>query len=264
MDNIVIGRYLPLDSFIHKLDPRIKIISMMLVLVGIFLPAGFLGYLILAILIFVAYLLSKIPLSFIWKSFKPLLFMMTFLLVFNLFFIRTGNVILDLNIVQIYDGALKQTLYIIIRLVLMIATTTVVITSTKPLDLTHAIEDLLSPLKVVKLPAHEIAMIISIALRFIPTLIEETSRIMKAQASRGVDFDGGKLKEKIKAILSLIIPLFVASFKRADELANAMEARGYVVNGTRTRYRQFHIRMHDWLVLAVCVLVLIILVIIIL
>ncbi len=249
MNNIVIGRYLPLDSLIHRRDPRFKILSMMILLIAIFLPAGFQGYGILAIFAFFAYSLSKLPFNFIWKAFKPMLFMMGFILVLNIMLNQEGDLVFAIWRIKIYSQALYHTGYIIVRLLLMLTITTILTASTKPMDLTYAIEDLMAPLQVFKVPSHEIAMIISIALRFIPTLIEEAVRIMKAQSSRGVDFEQGKLKEKIKGILSLIIPLFVASFKRAEDLANAMEARGYVVEAKRTRYRQFKINLGDWLML---------------
>ena len=255
MNNIVIGRYLPLDSFLHKRDPRIKILSMMVLLIAIFIPAGFMGYGILAVFVFTAYKLSKLPFNFIWKAFKPMLFMMGFILVLNTVLNKEGELVLSLWGFKIYSEALYHTGYIVVRLLLMLTITTILTASTKPMDLTYGIEDLMAPLQALKVPSHEIAMIISIALRFIPTLIEEAVRIMKAQSSRGVDFEQGKLKEKIKGILSLIIPLFVASFKRAEDLANAMEARGYVVEAKRTRYRQFKINSKDWLMLASSVIV---------
>lgn len=255
MNNIVIGRYLPLDSIIHRRDPRFKILSMMILLIAIFLPAGFQGYGLLAIFAFFAYSLSKLPFNFIWKAFKPMLFMMGFILVLNIMLNQEGDLVFAVWGIKIYSQALYHTGYIIVRLLLMLTITTILTASTKPMDLTYAIEDLMAPLQVFKVPSHEIAMIISIALRFIPTLIEEAVRIMKAQSSRGVDFEQGKLKEKIKGILSLIIPLFVASFKRAEDLANAMEARGYVVEAKRTRYRQFEINLGDWLMLIMTALV---------
>lgn len=261
MDNIVIGRYIPADSWIHRRDPRIKILCMIIMLVAVFLPAGFLAYGLLTAAVFLAYFLSKLPAKFLWKSMKPLLFMIGFIFVFNLFLNKKGNILWSLGFIDIYDGAVLQTGYIIIRLVLMVTITTTLTASTKPMDLTYAIEDLLAPFQVIKVPAHEIAMIISIALRFIPTLIEEASRIMKAQASRGVDFDEGKLKEKIKGILSLIIPLFVASFKRAEDLANAMEARGYVVEAKRTRYRQFKVVGADYALLSITALILVVIIV---
>jgi ABC-type cobalt transport system, permease component CbiQ and related transporters len=245
MDNIVLGRYLPIDSFMHRRDPRIKILVMMLLLVAVLIPAGFVGYGIIAAFLLVAVFLSKLSFSFLWKAMKPMLFMLLFLLVINIFVIRTGTLWFEWGFLKVYSDAIIQTLYITVRLMLMIVTTTILTSTTKPLDLTLGIEDLLSPFKIIKMPAHEIAMILSIALRFIPDLIEETNRIMKAQASRGVDLQEGTIKEKIMAVLSLIVPLFVASFQRAEDLANAMEARSYVPDAKRTRYKQLHMQFTD-------------------
>lgn len=252
MNNIALGRYLPLDSWLHKIDPRFKIMGMLLMLVAIFIDAGWIGYGILAVIIVLALFVSKIPFEFIVKSFKPMMFMMAFLLVINILVLRTGRVLLDLGFIKIYSQALEQTAYIGIRLVLMIMVTTLLTATTKPLDMTLGIEDLLKPFKKIGVPSHEIAMMISIALRFIPTLLDETNRIMKAQASRGVDFDEGKLKEKVMGILSLIVPLFVSSFQRAEDLADAMEARGYAPGKERTRYKQLVIKGHDWVFLILC------------
>lgn len=238
MNNIALGRYIPMNSVVHKLDPRYKIIAMFILLVAVFLPTGFQGYGILAVFVLGTLLLAKLKLNFIIKAMKPMMFMLVFLLVINILLLRTGYVLFSYGGFTIYSDAIFQTLYITVRLALMIMITTVLTATTKPLDLTLGIEDLLSPFKRFHVPAHEIAMMISIALRFIPTLIEETDRIMKAQASRGVDLKEGKFKEKIMAILSLIVPLFVSSFQRAEDLADAMEARGYVPSQSRTRYKQ--------------------------
>ena len=254
MNNIALGRYIPYDSIVHRLDPRIKILSMLILLVGIFVPAGFVGYSILAFFIVGIVFLSKLKFSFLIRAMKPMMLMLVFLMVINVFVLRTGYVVVSIGSVTIYSDALFQTLYISIRLLLMIMVTTVLTATTKPLDLTLGIEDLLSPFKRFKVPAHEIAMMISIALRFIPTLIEETDRIMKAQASRGVDLAEGKFKEKIIAILSLIVPLFVSSFQRAEDLADAMEARGYVPSAKRTRYKQLKRTTKDYVALTVVII----------
>lgn len=238
MANIALGRYMPLNSLIHRMDPRAKILSMLIMLTAIFIPSGFTGYGILAVVIIGVVLMSKLKLNFLIRAMKPMMFMLTFLMVINIFVIKTGYLVVDIFGFKIYSDAIFQTLYISVRLMLMIMITTILTATTKPLDLTLGIEDLLAPFKRFKVPAHEIAMMISIALRFIPTLIEETDRIMKAQASRGVDLQEGKFKEKIMAILSLIVPLFVSSFQRAEDLADAMEARGYIPQARRTRYKQ--------------------------
>lgn len=225
MNGMMLGRYIPLNSFIHKLDPRLKIGALLLLLISVFFDAGFIGYGILGIFVITLVLLSKIKISQILKSIKPMLFMMIFLMFFNLLFIQKGTLLFSLGFLHIYDQALLQTAYIFIRLILIIIMTTVLTATTKPLDLTLGIEHLLTPFKRIGFPTHEVAMMISIALRFIPTLLEETQRIMKAQASRGVEFSEGSLKEKIMSIVSLIIPLFISAFQRAEDLANAMESR---------------------------------------
>lgn len=247
MTNIALGRYIPTNSIIHRLDPRIKIVNMLLLMIAIFLPARFAGYGVIGIIAVSLVLLSRLKFGFILKSLKPVMLMLMFLLVINVFVLRTGYVVINLFGLLVYSDALFQTAYIVVRLLLMIMITTLLTATTKPLDLTLGIEDLLAPFKRFKVPAHEIAMMISIALRFIPTLIEESQRIMKAQASRGVDLSEGKINEKIVAILSLIVPLFVSSFQRAEELADAMEARGYSPTSIRTRYKQLKITMKDWI-----------------
>ena len=257
MNNIALGRYLPLTSIIHNMDPRAKIGAMLLMMVAIFIPAGYTGYIIISIAVVLTALLAKLKLSFLWRAMKPMLFMLSFLLIINLLVVRSGDVLITIGSWNIYTDALTQTLYIVIRLALMIMITTILTATTKPLELTLGIEDLLKPFKVIGVPAHDIAMMISIALRFIPTLIEETQRIMKAQASRGVDMENGKLMEKVKAILSLIVPLFVSAFQRAEELAYAMEARGYIPSRPRTRYKQLKMHGKDVALLLLSVLILV-------
>lgn len=255
MNNMTIGRYMPYDSFIHRLDPRLKLGVLLILLVTIFFDAGFLGYAILGAFVTVIFYLSKLKLSYLLKSLKVMTFMMIFLLIVNLFVIKTGHVLIDIHGFKIYDGALYQTLYIVIRLVLIISLTTVLTATTKPLDLTLGLEHLLSPFKKIGFPSSIVAMMISIALRFIPTLLEETQRIMKAQASRGVDFNEGTMKEKILSIVSLIVPLFISAFQRADELANAMESRGYHPDAPRTRYKQLKWNYYDSISLGITVCV---------
>jgi len=251
MKNITLGRYVPLDSIVHKLDPRAKMCAMMFLLIAVFIDTGFIGYGILGAFIIISVLLAKLSFSFVWRAMKPMLFMLVFLLVLNILFIQTGYVLVDVFGFKVYSDALFQTLYITIRLVLMINITTLLTATTKPMDMTIAIEDLLSPFKKIGVPAHDIAMMISIALRFIPVLLEESERILKAQASRGVDLEEGKFQEKIMAILSLIVPLFVSCFQRADDLANAMEARGYNPEGKRMRYRKLHLKGIDYVVMLI-------------
>lgn len=252
MKNFTLGRYIPIDSVMHRFDPRAKIVAMLLLMVAIFIPGGFLGYVGIITVLVIGIYLSKLNLNFFWNAMKPMFFMLFFLLVLNVLLTRSGTVFIAPFGYAIYWEALSQTGYIAIRLVLMIVITTLLTATTKPMDLTVGLEDLMVPLKKFHVPAHEIAMIISIALRFIPTLIEETQRIMKAQSSRGVDLEEGKITEKIMAVLSLIVPLFVSSYQRADELANAMEARGYIPSKRRTRYKQLKLTVKDFVLLVIC------------
>lgn len=256
MKNLVFGKYIPIDSFMHRLDPRAKLVALFIMIVAIFLPRSYYAFIVAGIVIFVSLLLGKIGIKMISQSIKPMLFMMFFLLFVNTLSIKTGTLLLDLGNIQIYSGALSNTAFVIVRLLLMISLTTILTATTKPLDLTLAIEWILKPFEKLKMPTHEIAMMVSIALRFIPTIIEETMRIMDAQKSRGVDFENGKLSQKIVAILSLIVPLFSVAFERAYELADAMEARGYVPGVKRTRYHVLKFKAVDFVYLFVCLLTL--------
>ncbi len=256
MNNIALGRYLPMNSVVNRMDPRAKILILFILMIAVFIPAGFWGYLPIVVFIILALYLSKLSLSFAMRALKPMLLMMVFLLVINVLVMHTGTLLFAWGWFKVYSDALVQTAYIVIRLTLMIILCTILTATTKPLDLTLGIEKLLKPFEKIGLPAHVIAMMISIALRFIPTLIDETNRIMNAQASRGVDMQNGTLKEKISAILSLIVPLFVSAFDRADQLANAMEARGYDPSRPRTRYKTLKMTNVDYIGLALAFLVL--------
>ena len=247
MNKLVFGKYIPIDSPIHRLDPRAKIIALFIMIIAVFIPKSWYCYGLLAIILLVIVKLSGLKLSFVFKAFKPMVFMMIFLLVVNCISLKTGYVLFTIGNFAIYSDAVFNTLFIVVRLLLMIMLTTCLTATTKPLDLTLGIEYILTPLKKIKFPAHEVAMMISIALRFIPTIIEETIRIMNSQKSRGVDFEEGKLSEKIQAILSLVVPLFSVAFERAYELADAMEARGYVPGQPRTRYRKLKYQASDFI-----------------
>ena len=254
--NTALGRYLPVDSWVHRLDARVKILMTILLMVCLFLNYAnwTMTYSIMALLaIIILVLLYSCKMTFlqVLKSFRSLIFMMVFLLVIYLL-VPTANPTLpvawNLNGWVVYWDAFAQAGKILLRLMLMIMTTMVLTSSTKPLDLTYAFEWYLTPLKLVKAPVPEISMMISIALRFIPTLLEDAQRVMKAQASRGVDFAKGHLWRRITGITSLIIPLFVSSFLRSEELANAMECRGYDPRLPRTRYRKLQFHWYDLVV----------------
>ena len=253
MKNLVFGKYIPVDSFMHRLDPRAKLIGLFLMIAAIFIPKNWWVFLLLAVFITIALILAKIGIKMIIQSFKPMLTMLIFLLVINSLTLKTGVVLFTVLGMVVYSDAIFNTLFVICRLMLMISVTTLLTATTKPLDLTLGIEWLLKPFEIFKFPTHEIAMMVSIALRFIPTIIEETMRIMDAQKSRGVDFENGTLSQKMIAILSLIVPLFSVAFERAYELADAMEARGYVPGAERTRYHVLKFALRDFLFIFVCV-----------
>ena len=259
MSSITLGRYVPRNTFIHRLDPRIKIISLILLMVAIFISYStwaitFIMAGILALFIFLLAIISNTSFKALFKSLRAMWFLIIFLLLINVLIKPNNavNIAFSIGSFNIYWESIFQSLKIIIRLFLMVSLTMILTTSTKPLDLTYALEWFMKPLKLIKFPTHEIAMTISIALRFIPTLLNEVERIMKAQTSRGVDFKHGKISSRFKAIISLIIPLFIASFQRAEELADSMEARGYNPKAKRTTYHKLKFSVNDLFAFILC------------
>lgn len=259
MNNLTLGRYVPYNSFIHKMDARNKIVCLILLMVAIFFQYNdwivtFVMGGVLFLFILLLMIISHVSFKSLFSSLKSLWFFVIFLLLINALVPPKGatNVAFTIGTFSIYYEAIFQSLKIIIRLVLMVSLTMVLTSTTKPLDLTNAFEWFLTPLKIIKFPAHEIAMTISIALRFIPTLLDETERIMKAQESRGVDFKHGKIKTRMKAIVSLIVPLFVSAFLRSEELADAMEARGYNPKQKRTKYQKLQFHFGDLFAFILC------------
>ena len=256
MNDLVFGKYIPIDSIIHRLDPRAKLIALFIMIAAVFVPTSCYAFLVIAVVLLIALLLAKIGIKMIVKSFKPMMFMIIFLLVINCLTIKTGDVLFNIGKFTIYHDAVFNTLFVVVRLMLMITITTLLTATTKPLDLTLGIEWLLKPFELLHLPTHEIAMMVSIALRFIPTIIEETMRIMNAQKSRGVDFENGSISKKAVAILSLIVPLFSVAFERAYELADAMEARGFTPGAKRTRYHVLKFKLLDFIFILISVAIL--------
>ncbi|WP_423363179.1 energy-coupling factor transporter transmembrane component T family protein [Mycoplasma sp. P36-A1] len=239
LNNIAIGTYVPAKSLVHRLNPLAKIIAMIILLVGIFIIKDISVYVATTILIIILIKISKLSVIEMIKRLKIMAFMFVFLFIINSFVIRTGDLLFELSFFKLYTGAIYQTCLILFRLTLMVFVSSLLTMTTKPLDLTLGLEQMFNPLKKIGFPAHELAMMISIALRFIPLLVEETNKIMVAQTSRGVDFQSNKLSVKVKAIISLLIPLFTSSIKRAEDLADAMEARGYSPDAERTRFNQY-------------------------
>ena len=259
MTGITLGRYVPYKSFLHKMDARAKLFCYVLLLTCVFLSFSnystsflFSGFLVL--LTVVLLIASHVSVRSLFKSLASLWFFVVFLLVIYIL-VPNGSythIAFKIGDFPFYWESILEALRILLRLMLMVALSMVLTSSTKPLELTAALEWYMYPLKIIGIPSHVIAMIITLALRFIPTILDDVERIMKAQASRGVDFKHGGLKTKFYAIVSLIIPLFATSLLRSEELADAMECRGYDPKAKRTRYRQIHFHFLDfvWVILA--------------
>ncbi len=248
MNKLILGRYIPGDSFVHNLDPRSKLVASFYFIGIIFLCNNFVSFGVMFAFTLFAIMLSKISLKFFIKGVKPLIWLILFTVILQILFSQGGEVYFKWWIFTISEFGVQNGAYIFIRFVLIIFMSTLLTLTTPPLSLADAIEYLLRPLKVIKFPAHEISLMLSIALRFVPTLMDETEKIMNAQRARGVDFGEGNLMQKMKAIVPLLIPLFVSSFNRAEDLAIAMEARGYQGGDGRTKYRILHWQVKDTMV----------------
>ncbi|MGI8387040.1 energy-coupling factor transporter transmembrane component T family protein [Robertmurraya sp. P23] len=238
MDKMIFGRYIPADSVLHRMDPRSKLVLIFLFVCVVFLANNVLTYGTLLVYTIIMLSLSKISIRFIMAGLKPVLWLVVFTLFLHLFLTKEGNLLFQWGWIEVYEEGIKQGLFISVRFFLLILMTSLLTLTTTPIEITDGLEELLGPLKRIKFPVHELALMMSISLRFIPTLMQETDKIMKAQSARGVDFTGGPVKDRVKAIIPLLIPLFISSFKRAEELAIAMEARGYRGGEGRTKYRQ--------------------------
>ena len=238
MDNMILGRYIPGDSIIHRLDPRSKLLAMFLLIVISFWANNPITNLLLFVVTGIFISLSGVPLSFFIKGLRSMFFLIAFTTIFQLFFITGGQVLWEIGFIKITSHGIEQAGIIFCRFVLIIFFSTLLTLTTMPLSLATAVESLLSPLKRFRVPVHEIGLMLSMSLRFVPTLMDDTIRIMNAQKARGVDFGEGSIIQKVKAMIPILIPLFATSLKRADSLATAMEARGYQGGVGRSQYRQ--------------------------
>ena len=255
MDNMILGRYIPGNSIIHRLDPRSKLVAMILLIIITFWANNPITNLILFIATGIFVILSEVPLSFFIKGLRSMFFLIAFTTLFQLFFISGGHVLFEMGFIKITSYGIEQAGIIFCRFVLIIFFSTLLTLTTMPLSLATAVESLLGPLKRFKVPVHEIGLMLSMSLRFVPTLMDDTIRIMNAQKARGVDFGEGNVIQKVKAMIPILIPLFATSLKRADSLATAMEARGYQGGNGRSQYRQLNWMNRDSIALLfVCVL----------
>lgn len=237
LDKLLLGRYLQGDSFIHRLDPRTKFLATFLFIIIVFLANNWLTYFILAVFTMIALLASKIPMSFFWNGVKPLLWVILFTVVLQMVFTTGGDVYVEWAFIKITSYGVINAIFIFLRFMFIIFISTLMTLTTPPLQIADAMESIMKPLGKIGVPVHEIALMLSIALRFVPTLMDEAQKIMNAQRARGVDFGEGNLFEQMKAIIPILIPLFVSSFNRAEDLATAMEARGYQGGTGRSKYR---------------------------
>ena len=249
LKDITLGQYFPGNSIIHRMDSRFKIVLDILYVVILFVADNYISLAVAGIFILMAYAVSEIKPIMMLKSLKPLMPLILFTAILNLFFVKgEGEPLVDCWVVTIYMEGISTAIFMIVRIICLIIGMSLLTYTTSPIVLTDAIERLLSPLKKIKLPVHELAMMMTIALRFIPTLIEETDKIMSAQKARGADLDTGGLMKRAKALVPILIPLFVSAFKRANELAMAMECRCYKGGEGRTKLRQLKAQSFDYMI----------------
>lgn len=242
---ITIGQYYSVESFIHKLDPRVKLFATMMYVISLFVVNNWAGYLLGAAALWIYIYSSKVPFSFIVRGIRPIIFLLCFSVLFNLFLTDGGHVLVDVWVIRITTEGVKLAVFMAIRLILLIIGSSMMTYTTTPNQLTDAMEKSLGFLNKIKVPVHELAMMMSIALRFIPILIEETDKIMKAQTARGANFEEGNLIERAKAMVPILVPLFISAFRRATDLALAMEARCYHGGGGRTRMKPLKYAKYD-------------------
>lgn len=258
--DITLGQYYPGDSWIHRLDPRIKIVATLLFIVELFIVDNFIGFGIAALALGGVIKVSKVPLSFITRGLKPVFIILMFTFLLNMFF-TDGRILFQLGFIKITYEGLIRAVFMGIRLVLLIIGSSMLTLTTRPLSLSDGIERLLSPFSKIGVPAHEIAMMMSIALRFIPTLLEETDKIMKAQQARGADFETGNLVQKAKSMIPILVPLFISAFRIAQDLAMAMEARCYHGGSNRTRLHEMKLRKNDYVAITMLIVFLIVIIV---
>ena len=261
LTDITIGQYFPGDSLLHRMDPRVKLVLTLAYIVAVFVPQNWIGLAVAAAFLVMSVALSCLPVRLVLKSIKPILILIVFTSLLNIFYIREGRILWEWWIFHITTQGVVTAVFIAVRIVCLIAGSSLLTYTTSPTALTDALERLLGPLKVLHVPVHELAMMMTIALRFIPTLIEETDKIMSAQKARGADMESGGLIQRVKALIPILVPLFVSSFRRAYDLAMAMECRCYQGGDGRTRMKQLHMAARDGICLAVTALMIVALIV---
>lgn len=245
--DITLGQYYPANSIIHRLDPRVKLMGAFVYIISLFTFSGVLGFVLVTAFLISMIGLSKVPFSYMVKGLKAIVILMVLTCIFNLFLTPGEQILWHYGIFTITMEGLKNAAFMLLRLIYLILGTSIMTLTTTPNQLTDGLEKALMPLSKIKVPVHAIAMMMSIALRFIPILIEETDIIMKAQMARGADFENGNLLKRAKNMVPLLVPLFVSAFRRADDLAMAMEARCYVGGSGRTKMKPLHYQKRDYI-----------------
>ncbi len=245
--NITLGQYFPGDSVVHRMDARMKLVLVIAVIVLVFIVQTLIGNLVAFAFLVLTIILSRVNVKFVLRGLKPLWFIILLTFVLNTFFYSGGEEIFSWWVLRITQQGLSNAIRLAVRLVFLITATTMLTLTTSPIELTDALERLMKPLKVIRFPVHELAMMMTIAMRFIPTLLEETDKIMKAQTARGAEFDSGNILKRAAGMVPLLVPLFVSAFRRADELAFAMESRCYHGGEGRTRMKIMHLHLRDFI-----------------
>lgn len=255
LTDITIGQFFPARSPLHRMDPRVKLVVVFAYIVLVFVPQNWIGLAAALVFLAVGVLLSHLPLRLILRSLRPILFIVLLTSILNVLYVDSGVVLLEWGWLKITGGGVANAVFIALRILALIVGSSLLTYTTSPTALTDAMERLLSPLRVLRINVHEIAMMMTIALRFIPTLMEETDKIMSAQKARGADLESGNLLQRVRALVPILIPLLVSSFRRATELATAMECRCYHGGDGRTRMKQLHLRPSDvWYLVATALL----------
>ncbi len=250
LKDITLGQYFPGNTVAHRLDPRTKILLVTLYIIALFSAKGLLGYMVMAATLAVCVKISKVGFKSLVRGLKPLVVIIAFTGILNIFFTPAETYLLEWGILRISEKGIQNALFMVVRIMLLVMGTFLMTYTTSPIRLTDGLESLLGPLKRLRVPVHELAMMMAIALRFIPTLIEETDKIMSAQKARGADFESGNIFQKAKALVPILVPLFISAFRRADELATAMECRCYHGGDGRTKLHVLKYQRRDYVALA--------------
>ena len=254
LKDITLGQYFPGNSIVHRLDPRTKLLALVGYIVALFMAKSWVSYGVCLVFLAVTIGISTIPMKSIVKGMKPLVMILIFTGVLNLLFTGGEDVLVQLGVITITTDGIVRAVLMVVRILMLITGTFLLTYTTSPIALTDGLESLLGPLKIIRVPVHELSMMMCIALRFIPTLIEETDKIMSAQKARGADFETGSLLRRVKALVPILVPLFISAFRRADELATAMECRLYQGGTGRTRLNVLKLTKNDYVFMVFCII----------